>query len=222
MTKSTDEQGASSPSPQEIKDAMDRRTATIAKATTRTHEIVGYLGLIEKAVAGCLPEFVALHPMGQAIDDFAKLEDEVEALEKATAALKGRIAYAREVSFPARMDAEESKTFTAESGNRMTRTARVFASMINDAGVIPDGGVIDGLNSHPELNGLVAADLVGCPIGFAWLRVNGLGSLIKPTVNSSSLSGAVKEAMENGREFPEDLFRIHTKDGVSITRKKAK
>lgn len=221
MTKSTAEQGASSPSPQEVKDAMERRTATIGKATTRTHEIVGYLGLIEKAVASTLPEFVSLHPMGQAIDDFAKLEDEVEALDKATSALKARMAYAREVSFPARMDAEESKTFTAESGNRMTRTARVFASIATDAGQVPDGGKLEGNNAHPELEGEYP-DLVGCPLGYVWLRANGLGSLIKPTVNSSSLSGAAKEALENGREFPDDLFRIHTKDGVSITRKKAK
>lgn len=198
MTKSTDAGAASSPSPQEIKDAIERRSATIAKATTRTLEIVGYLGLIEKAVASTLPEFVALHPMGQAIDDFAALEDQVEALDKATSALKARMAYAREVSFPARMDAEESKTFTAESGNRMTRTARVFASILTDA------------------TGAIQAR------AFEWLRANDLAPLIKETVNSSSLSGAAKEMLENGRELPEDLFKVHTKDGVSITRKKAK
>lgn len=198
MTKNTDEAGASSPSPQESKDAMNRRTATIAKATTRVSELTGYLGLIEKAVAGCLPEFIALHPMGQAIDDFAALEDHVDALDKAVKGLNARMAYAREVSFPARMDAEESKTFTAESGNRMTRTARIFASIV------------------PDTSGEILKR------AYEWLRANELGSLIKETVNSSSLSGAAKEIMENGRELPEDLFKIHTKDGVSITKKKAK
>lgn len=215
MTDNTGGTTPSSPSPQEIKDAMDKRTATVRKATSRTTEIVGYLGMIEKAITSTLPEFVALHPMGQAIDDFAALEDASEALEKAATAIKSRIAYAREVSFPARMDAEESKTFTAESGNRITRTARVYASMNNEAGVVPDGGVI----AKGPLKGEYP-DLVGCSLGFVWLRLNDLGPLIKPTVNSSALSAAAKSLMEEGRELPEELFRTHTKDGVSITRKK--
>lgn len=198
MNETTSDPSPSSPSPQEVKDAIARRTATVAKATTRVEEITGYLGLIDKAVAGTLPEFVALHPMGQAIDDFAKLEDACDALEKAVKLVASRISYAREVSFPARMDAEESKTFTAESGNRMTRTIRLFASIVSDT----TGETLKK--------------------AYAYLRENELGSLIKETVNSSSLSGAVKEAMENGREFPEELFKVHMKDGVSITRKKAK
>lgn len=44
------------------------------------------------------------------------------------------------------------------------------------------------------------------------------GSLIQPTVNSSSLSALAKELMESGKDMPDDLFNVHTKDGVSITK----
>lgn len=195
MDKSTDDTAPSRPSPQEEKDAIAKRSATITKATTRTDEIAGYLGRIDAAVASTLPEFISLHPMGQAVDDFTTLEDAVTKLDKAVSSIKARISYAREVSFPARMDAEESKTFTsADSGNRITRTARIFASIIPEQ--------IDA--------------------AYQWLRDNELASLIKETVNSSSLSGAAKEALENGKELPDDYFRVHTKDSVSITRGKKK
>lgn len=44
------------------------------------------------------------------------------------------------------------------------------------------------------------------------------GSLIQPTVNSSSLSALAKELVEVGQEMPPELFNVHVKDGVSITK----
>lgn len=48
------------------------------------------------------------------------------------------------------------------------------------------------------------------------------GSLIKETVNSSSLSSLAKELMESGKSLPDAPFNVHTKDGVSITKAKRK
>lgn len=202
------------------KDAMDKRQSTLDKATGRIKELTDYAEKIDKAIASVLPEFCALHPMGQVLDTFALLEDEAEALDKMVKSINNRLSMAREVSLPERMDAEETRTFTAESGNRITRTVRLFASMDPTAGAVPDGGEIVSNNhglqpgSYPEL--------VGMPLGYVWLKQNELGSLIKPTVNSSSLSAAAKELLGQGRELPEELFRTHNKDSVSITRKKAK
>jgi len=46
------------------------------------------------------------------------------------------------------------------------------------------------------------------------------GSLISETVNASSLSSLAKELLEVGKELPDHLFNVHTKDGVSITKGK--
>lgn len=46
-------------------------------------------------------------------------------------------------------------------------------------------------------------------------------SLIKPTVNSSSLSSLAKELLGQGKEMPPGLFTVYTKDTVSITKGKA-
>jgi hypothetical protein len=92
---------------------------------------------------------------------------------------------------PARLDAEECKTFNTDD-SRVTRTAKVYASIPGDKR----------------------------EAAYQWLRDNGYEGLIQETVNSSSLSGAAKEMMANGNELPEDLFSVHTKDGISITRKR--
>lgn len=181
------------------KDAMEKRTATLVKAASRLSEQAEYLGRIDNAIAGCLPEFIAVHPLGEALDRFIELEAQVDAVDAAFKKIKERISFAREVSFPARMDAEESKTATSkDSGNRITRTARLFASIL------------------PSQDGSTIAR------AYEWLRNNNLGSLIKETVNSSSLNAAAKELMENGHELPDDIFRVHMKDGVSITKGKKK
>lgn len=193
MTANTTDTASSSPSPQEVKDEMERRAATMAKAIARIKDWVEYMGVVDRAVAGVLPEFIAQHPLGEAVDTFCDLEDQIDALDKEFKSLKARIAFAREVSFPTRLDAEDTRTFTSkDSGHRVTRTARIFASIVS----------------------------AKVEQAYAWLRANDLGPLIKETVNSSSLSAAAKELMENGRELPEDIFTVHTKDGISITKSK--
>lgn len=54
-----------------------------------------------------------------------------------------------------------------------------------------------------------------------WLRSNGLGNIIKPTVNASSLSSAVKELIEvKNMEPPTDLFSVKPSPFTSITKTK--
>lgn len=171
------------------------RKSTMDKVCERLREATERLTLIDRAVigvsaAGGLPELIAEHSLGEAVDTLTAFDDEVTALAAAALQLAQRVAYAKEVSMPTRMDEEEIKTFNTDK-NRITRTARVYASIIGEQ-----------------------------EDAFAWLRDNGYGPLIKETCNASSLSGAAKEMMEQGIELPEDLFRSHTKDSVSITRKK--
>lgn len=44
--------------------------------------------------------------------------------------------------------------------------------------------------------------------GYAWLEEHGFDGLIRPYVQPSTFKAAVKEAMKNGQEFPEELFTI--------------
>lgn len=174
-------------------DQIAKREADLIKATVRLNESAEFLGRIVAVANGVLPQIVGTHSLGQALDLFTQFEDAVSAVEKKYKEAKAIVDMAREVSFPARLDAEDTRSTTsADTGNRITRTARIFASILTDK----------------------QAD------AFNWLRNNGLGELIKETVNSSSLSGAAKEQIENGKELPDDIFRVHTKDGVSITRGK--
>lgn len=55
--------------------------------------------------------------------------------------------------------------------------------------------------------------------GMEWLRQNGLGDLIQPTVNAQTLSSAVKKMIEDeGREPPEDLFNTNYMSFTSATK----
>jgi len=53
--------------------------------------------------------------------------------------------------------------------------------------------------------------------GYAWLRENGFSALITPTVNSKSLSSAIKEHIETTAvEPPEDCITIHRQRYTTI------
>lgn len=177
------------------------RVATMDKVNLRIKEVTERLQLISRAVigqdangnklpAGGLPELIAANSLGQAVDALAAFDGKIRDLEEAVSEIKQRLAYAKEVSMPARMDDEECKTFNTEDF-RVTRTARFFASIAGDQDA-----------------------------AYAWLRENGYDALIKETVNSSALSGAAKEMLEQGLELPDDLFKTTSKDGISITKKR--
>lgn len=178
------------------------RAAMMGKVNVRLAEATERLSLISRAVtgvdeagkqfpAGGLPELIADNPLGQCVDIVSAFDAEIRKLDAVVSEIKGRLAYAKEVSLPARMDDEECKTFNTEDW-RVTRTAKTYASISSD----------------------------NVEVAYTWLREHGYEALIKLTVNSSALSGAAKELLEKGEELPEDKFSVHTKDGISITKKK--
>lgn len=177
-----------------------KRDNTIAKAIERSNEIAEKLTLIASALGGVLPEYISHHPMGTAVDNFHVLSKSVDAMEEGLKLVKARIAYSKEVSFPARMDAEEVKTFNTDD-RRITRTSSLYASILTD--------------KQEE--------------AYEWLRHpdptdpdKDYSSIIKETVNSSSLSALAKELISTGFELPDELFKIFTKDSISITAKAKK
>lgn len=49
-----------------------------------------------------------------------------------------------------------------------------------------------------------------------WLIDHNHGSMIAPTVNASSLKAFVREMMKEGKEYPEDLLKIHLYSRASV------
>lgn len=58
-------------------------------------------------------------------------------------------------------------------------------------------------------------------LGIDWLRKSGNGGIIQETVNSSTLSAFAKNMLEvEGKELPDDLFKVGTSPFTSITKVK--
>lgn len=95
-------------------------------------------------------------------------------------------------TIPERFHEEGIKTAKTESGFRVTVSQRFSASIKDQVA------------------------------GYEWLRQNGLESLIKPTVNSSSLSAAIKELMtERNVEPPENIIKTSIAPFTSVTEPKS-
>lgn len=91
---------------------------------------------------------------------------------------------------PQAFERESTTSITSAEGYRITVSSRYFASMKSQ------------------------------PACFEWLKKNGMGDLIQPTVNASTLSSAGKALLEEGKELDDELFECYFKSGVSVTKTK--
>lgn len=174
------------------RDDKEHRFHTMEKVTGNFTTMTERMNMISRTMAAMLPKVVSEAPLGAVVDLVAEISKEYDVLDKALADIKKQIDFVKEVSMPERFDADKVKTFNTDRF-RVTRTTRLFAS------------ILPGKKDE----------------AFEWLEQNDYGSLIKPTVNASSLSAAAKELIEGGHELPDDMFRCHPKNGVSITLLKA-
>ena len=55
--------------------------------------------------------------------------------------------------------------------------------------------------------------------GYDWLRENGYAGLITEYVQPSTFKAAVKDALKDGQEFPDELFSINPFTRASIVKK---
>lgn len=53
---------------------------------------------------------------------------------------------------------------------------------------------------------------------YAWLEENGYGDLIKETVNAGTLKSFCKRRIKDGKELPDDLFKVQPFSRASITK----
>lgn len=125
------------------------------------------------------------------IRHFDKARLAVEMIKEAREALNDMVDNLSRVVIPDVMKAHQVKTLTLEGVGRVTVSYRYSCSMLDKQR------------------------------GMDWLRDNGHGDLIQPTVNSSSLAAFSKNLLEvEGKELPEDIFKVGTSPFTSITKVK--
>jgi|2_EtaG_2_1085320.scaffolds.fasta_scaffold01111_6 hypothetical protein len=101
--------------------------------------------------------------------------------------------FVKEVIIPERFEAEDIKTVTLdELGQRFTVSSQLRASIKGDM--------------KEE--------------AYTWLRADGLGDIIKETVNSSTLSATARSYVAENKEFPEELFNLQVFSNTSMTKTK--
>lgn len=98
--------------------------------------------------------------------------------------------YLKFVGIPEKMDDMGVTTITIKDLGRLTVSETISASTIKEK----------------------RADL------WNWLKETGNDGLITDTVNSSTLSAFVREAMREGHELPDDCLNITAKQTASITK----
>lgn len=77
----------------------------------------------------------------------------------------------------------------------------------------------EGLRYRFGKNQRLSASMLDKDAGMAWLRENGGGDLIQPTVNSSALSSFAKEFVATqGKDLPDDVFKVGTLTVTSVTK----
>lgn len=65
----------------------------------------------------------------------------------------------------------------------------------------------------------MSATMVDKDVAFEWLRANGNGDLIQPTVNASSLTALCRNLMtEEGIDPPEDAVKISTYHAIGVNK----
>lgn len=198
MDNNTGDDAVSRPTPDTSDDAKAKRLARMLEVPAAILKIADMINRVQMAMGDDLAQLVTEQPLGAVVDLVADIKDAIgvvhgDGSSVVTNKLKGRLRYISEVTLPERFDHEQVKTFNTEKW-RVTKLTKVMASIPAD---------------KKEQ-------------AFEWLEQNDLGSLIKPTVNASSLSGAAKEIMEKGEELPEELFNVHMQPGISVTKLKPK
>lgn len=88
---------------------------------------------------------------------------------------------------------------------------------MNDAGVTTI--TVEGVG-RVSLSTRVSCSMLDKEVGMDWLKSNGHGDLIQPTVNSSTLGAFAKSLMAEGQELPEETFKTNVATSTSLTRSK--
>ena len=150
--------------------------------------IAGFYDIVDAAKDAPASKLAELALQGRDIQD---------AIDNALSGVKEIQTRLVQVMVPEAFERENIKSFTTQSGHRVTVSMLVRVSVKDQ------------------------------PAAFEWLRANGYADIIKPTVNSSTLAGVAREILEGDgsnpdapQDMPEDIFNVNTIPSTSIVRSK--
>lgn len=125
------------------------------------------------------------------VEEFSRLKSEKDLLEEQLTVINKRIEILSRQDIPNAMDEAGIQNVNYEGIGRISLRGDVFASISAD-------------NKEAA---------------YEWLEATGRGSLINPTVNSSTLKAAIKAWILDGEQIPEDLFKVTPYTQATLTRK---
>ena len=125
------------------------------------------------------------------VEEFSRLKTSKDELEEKLTEINKRIEILARQEIPNAMDEAGIQNINFEGIGRISLRGDVFASISAD-------------NKEAA---------------YEWLEATGRGSLIKPTVNSSTLKAAIKAWILDGEQIPEDLFKVTPYTQATLTRK---
>lgn len=78
---------------------------------------------------------------------------------------------------------------------------------------------LDSVHKRFTVNQRVSASIIDKEKGYEWLRTTGNGALIVEQVNAQTLSAFAKRYIQDeGKELPEDIFKVGTSYYMSATK----
>lgn len=147
-----------------------------------TEDVVEVVERVGRGLIATKPDLVGepLMQLTLLAKRMAQLTAISDALDVVRKALNTEYDHIKLKALPDLMAEMELRTFTVEGAGRVQIGGDVYASISAD-------------NKEKA---------------YAWLREHNYGSLITETVNASTLKAWCKEGMEQGREMPDDLFKV--------------
>lgn len=147
-----------------------------------TERVVAVVEALGRGIQGSIPAYgdEPLMRLTLMAKRMRQLADFDEAIKLVTKMINDEYDQLKLKGLPDLMAELEMRTFTVEGIGRVQLAGDVYAS-------IPADKKDDA---------------------FKWLKANNYGSLVQETVNSSTLKAWAKEGMAQGREMPEDLFKV--------------
>jgi hypothetical protein len=164
------------------------------------HEIAKAIRAIAQTARAEMAECVGVSANGAA-EVYIRTKDKLEEIEEAFDDLSSLVRKFKELDVPKTFEAQNVKTITLMLEEEGSKSAlRVTTSETLRASII-----------------------AGCkPEAFAWLRGQDLGEIIQETVNANTLTAALRERLESGASYPDDLFNSHFQATTSVTKVKVK
>lgn len=70
------------------------------------------------------------------------------------------------------------------------------------------------------ISSFVRASTRNMEAGIVWMKEHDMGSVVKETINASTLAAVAKSMMQENRELPDELFNVYVGTNTSLTKTK--